>query len=263
MRELLGLVSYRGTIRERNVEPFLRMLRRLRTFRRLKGVLLEISSGGGEVVASEDLRLAVQRLNERVPVFASIGAVGASGAYLASLGARKIFAYPDSQVGSIGVIYPHLAVRELVRRLGVSLELIHAGVHKDAYQGYRPLTEVERAKMQALVEEDYERFVAVVAEARHRPVEEIRALATGEVWSGSRALSLGLVDALGDREVALEALARLTGVSVRRAVRMEPPRPFLERLVSSGAGAFASGVSGRLHDMVEETLLDLGPSLRR
>lgn len=259
MRELLGQVTFRGVLRERSVEPFVRMLRRLRGLKRLKGVLLEISSGGGEVVASQDLYLAVARLNERVPVVASIGAVGASGAYLAALGSRKVFAYPESQVGSIGVIYPHVAVRELVRRLGISLDLIHVGAHKDAFQGYRPLTDVERAKVQELAQEDYDRFVELVARARHRTVEEIRSLATGEVWSGRRALALGLVDALGDREIALEELSRLTGVATRRAVRMEPPRPFFERMFASGAGAFTSGVSAQLHEMVEEALLDLRP----
>jgi protease IV len=262
MRELLAQVPFHGAIRERSVEPYLRLLRALRNRRRVKGVLLEISSGGGESVASSDLYLAVKRLNQAKPVFASIGALGASGAYMTARGARRVFAYPDSIVGSIGVVYPHLAVRDLLRRLGISVELVHAGEHKDAYQGYRPLTEVERGKAQALIDEGYDRFVTLVASERHRPVEEIRGLATGEVWSGARAVSLGLVDALGDRETALEELARVTGVPARKTVRVTPPRPFLERLFSRGAMTMVDALGEGMRAQLEDALLPYGGLLR-
>ncbi|MGB6500515.1 MAG: signal peptide peptidase SppA [Thermoplasmata archaeon] len=260
MRAQIAQVSFRGTIRERSIEPYLRIFHALRTRGRVRGVLFDISSGGGEAVASMDLYLAVKRLNQVKPVFASIGGIGASGAYLAALGARRIFAYPESQVGSIGVIYPHLAIRELLRRLGVSVELLHVGAHKDAYQGYRPLTDEERTKLLAVAQESYDVFVARVAEERHRPVEEIRALATGEVWSGRRAAELGLLDALGDREVALEELARAVGVPVGRTVRVAPPRPFFERMLSRGVGSITAGV----RESLEDAVLDLGgPALLR
>lgn len=246
------------------MEPYVRLLKNLRNRRRVRGVLFDISSGGGESIASMDLYLAVKRLDQVKPVYASIGSLGASGAYMAALGARRVFAYPESGVGSIGVVFPHFAVRDLIRRLGISVELLHAGEHKDAFQGYRPLTDVERAKLQAVVDEGYEQFVGLVARERKRPVEEIRGLATGEFWTGSRALQLGLVDALADRELALEELAHLTGVSSRRTVRIGPPRPFLERVMSGGAGAVVASVSDRAHEMLEDSLLDLsGSSFRR
>ncbi len=260
MREILVHVPFRGTIRERTVEPYLRLLKGLRTRRRVKGVLFDISSPGGEVVASTDLFLAVQRLNATVPVYASIGGVGASGGYLAALGARKVYAYPESLVGSIGVVYPHVAVRDLLRRLGVSLELVHVGEHKDAFQGYRPLTEVERGKLQAVAQDDYDAFVGTVATARHRSPEQVRALATGEVWSGQRAQALGLVDALGDREAVLEELARAVGVPARKTVRLGPPRPFWARFFDGG---FSSALSDRLGEAVEDALLELSAPLAR
>jgi len=256
MREILAYVTFRGTIRERSVEPYLRILKALRFKRRVKGVLLDISSGGGEAIASMDFYLGVKRLNEVKPVYASIGALGASGAYMAALGARRIFAYPESDVGSIGVITAHVAVRDLVRRLGIDVELLHAGVHKDAYQGYRPLTEVERGKLQAITQEGYDVFVQLVAKERKRPVEEILPLATGEFWTGNQALKLGLIDALADREGALEELSHLTGVSSRKAVRVAPPRPFLDRLFSGSASSLSEELVGRLHDAVEDAVLD-------
>jgi protease IV len=256
VRERIAWVQIRGAIRERSVEPLLPLLKRLREIRRIKGVLVDISSGGGASVPSNDLYLAIKRLNAVKPVVASIGSVGASGAYLAALGARRIFAYPDSAVGSIGVVFPHLAVEKLLARLGIEVELIHEGRHKDAYQGLRPLNEEERAKLQAVTHDDYETFVETVARERRQPIETTRALATGEFWSGRRALALGLVDALGDRETALEELARLTGVDVRRTIRVAPPRPFLERVFASGFSAIPAFSTG-LRDALEESVWDL------
>jgi len=258
MRDVIALISFRGTIRDRSIAPYLDIFRALRARSRVRGVLLDLSSGGGESVASTDLYLAVKRLDATKPVYASIGAVGASGAYLAALGARKVFAYPESQVGSIGVVYPHIAVRELVRRLGISVDLLHVGEHKDAYQGYRPLTDEERGKLLAVAQESYDGFVARVAEARHRPVEEIRALATGEVWSGRRAAALGLVDGLADREEALAQLAGAVGLPVERAVRIAPRRPFLERIFARGFSAGSAGVASGLRDSLEDAIVDLG-----
>jgi protease-4 len=256
MREILAQVPFRGTIRERSIEPYLRLLKALRFKRRVKGVLLDLSSGGGEAVASMDFYLAVKRLDQVKPVYASIGSIGASGAYMAALGARKVFAYPESDVGSIGVISAHFAVRDLLRRLGVSVELLHAGVHKDAYQGYRPLTEVERAKLQAIAQQGYDVFVQLVARERKRPVSEILPLATGEFWTGAQALELGLIDGLADREAALEELAALTGVPSRKAVRCTPPRPFLDRLLNGSAASLGSGLVGRFQDAVEDAVLE-------
>jgi protease IV len=264
MRERLAHVPFRGTIRERSVEPYLRIFQDLRGRRRVKGVLLDLSSGGGESVASLDFYLGVKRLDQVKPVYATIGSIGASGAYMAALGARRIFAYPESAIGSIGVVLPHLATRELLQHLGVSVELIHAGAHKDAYQGYRPLTDVERAKSQALVDEGYDDFVRLVALERKRPVEEIRALATGEVWTGRQALRLGLVDALADREEALAALSQATGVPVGKAVRVGPPRSFLDRFLNGRGPGLGGGLTARLRETVEDVLLDYGgPGLRR
>ena len=257
MREILAHVQFRGTIRERSVEPFLSLLRDLRGRRRVRGVLFDISSGGGADVPSTDLFLAVKRLDQVKPVVATIGSIGASGAYMAALGARRIYAYPDSEVGSIGVLYPHLAVRRLLDKVGVEVELLHQGRHKDAYQGLRPLTDEERTKLLSVASDSYESFVEMVARERRKSVDDVRLLATGEFWSGKRALQLGLVDALGDREEALYALAQLTGVPSRKAVRFEPPRPFLDRLMGRGFASVSASLQDGVLDTIDRFLLEL------
>jgi len=256
MREILAHVQFRGTIRERSVEPYLRLLRVLRTRRRVRGVLLDISSGGGGSVPSTDLYLAVKRLDQVKPVFASIGSMGASGAYMAALGARRVFAYPDSAVGSIGVIYPHLAVQELLQKIGIQVDLVHQGRHKDAYQGIRPLTEEERTKLLRVAEDGYRGFIDLVARERHRPVDQVEAWATGEFWSGRQALAMGLVDALGDRDDAVRALAQEVGVRPEKTIEFRPPRPFLERMLAGGTAQIGRSLGASLRDGLEDALLD-------
>jgi protease IV len=252
MRERLAHVQFRGMIQERRAEPFLALLKAIRETKRIRGVLLDISSGGGADVPSHDLYLAVKRLDAVKPVVATIGSIGASGAYLMALGARKIFAYPDSAVGSIGVVMPHIAVQGLLQKLGVEVEMVHSGRHKDAYQGLRALSPEERTKLQAVSDDSYRSFVEIVARERHRPVAEIEPLATGEFWSGRRAAALGLVDALGDREEALADLAQRTGVRVDRTVRVVPPRPFLERFLGGGISSIHRGIEDAVLGSFEE-----------
>jgi protease IV len=256
MRPLLAHLQFRGIIRERSVDPYLRILKALQRKKRVRGVLLDISSGGGADIPSQDFYSAVKRLDAVKPVVASIGSVGASGAYMAALGARKIFAYPESIVGSIGVVYPHVAVKELLGKVGISVEMLHEGRHKDAYQGFRDLTDEERTKLQAVIGDSYRGFVETVARERHKSVEQILPLATGEFWSGRKALELGLVDILGDRDAALQYLAQGTGVSVDRTVRVAPPQPFLTRFFGGGMSILGSRVRDGIHDAVEDLAYD-------
>ena len=253
---ILAHVQFRGTIRERTVEPYLGILGAVRRRKKFAGLLFDISSGGGDGVASEDLYRAVKRVAAVKPVVATIGSMAASGGYMAVLGARKVYAHEDSDVGSIGVFIPHISVAGLLSRLGIEVELLHHGKHKDAYQGLRPLTDEERAKVLEVARYGYESFIQTVARERKAPVERVRTLATGEYWSGRQALGLGLVDALGDREDAQEELGRMTGVSPDRVVRVTPSVPFVERFVSRVVPGMAAGAALALRDSIEDGLFE-------
>lgn len=254
---VLAHVKLRGTIRERSVEPYLGLLRLVREKSKFRGLLFDISSGGGDGVASSMLYQAVKRVAAVKPVIASVGSVAASGGYMAALGANKIYAHPESDVGSIGVFIPHVVASGLLDKVGIKVELLHYGRHKDAYQGLRDLTEEERAKLMRVAESGYNSFVELVARERHKSREDMLLLATGEFWAGSQALSLGLIDTLGDREMALEELSQRTGIPTRKTVDIAPARPFLDRLLSGPAYRAGTSLADSLFGGMEERLEDL------
>ena len=218
------------------------LARRLRESRRVPAVVIDIDSPGGSAAASDDLFLALERLAAAKPVVASVRGVGASGAYLAAIAARRIIANPNAIVGSIGVISAAPHVPRLLDRIGVSVSETKAGRLKGMGAPWREETEDELTKERALVDAIYDAFIARVASARGLTDERVRELATGEVWLGTAALALGLVDEIGDTERAIEVAAELAGVPARGApVRIR--RPFFTRLVDRFADRTAASIA--------------------
>lgn len=229
------------------------LLTHLRESKRIPAVVLDIDSGGGSATASDDLFLAVERLAARKPVVAAIRGTGASGAYLAAMGARRLVANPNAIVGSIGVISYGPRVARLLERSGVSVSVTKAGRHKDVGVPWRDETDEERAIEQRIVDAFYEAFVGRVAAGRHIALERVRELATGEVWLGREALELGLVDEIGDLERATEIAAEMAGVPAKAApVRLR--RPLLGRLMERFASRAASAVLLEVEERLSERI---------
>jgi len=159
----------------------------------------------------------------------SMGDVAASGGYYISVYADRIVASPGTLTGSIGVISQFIYIEGLLEKLGLELETIKAGEHKD--MGIRPLTEEERQIMQDITDDLYEQFVAAVAEGRGLPVAEVRQLATGQLYTGGQALNLGLVDELGGLDTAIELASSLAGITTPEIEEYRPSASFLEKLL--------------------------------
>ncbi len=230
---------------------WIELARRLRESRRVPAVVVDIDSGGGSASASDDLFLALERLAATKPVVAAIRGTGASGAYLAALGARRILAAPNAIVGSIGVIAAAPRVPRLLDRVGVGVSVTKAGHLKDMGAPWRDESDEERAREQELVDQIYGAFVERVVAARGFSVEQARSLATGEVWLGTRAAELRLVDEIGDLERAVEVAADMAGVPARPSP-VHLRRPLLTRLTErfavQAASAIADEIEARLWD---------------
>ena len=180
-----------------------------------------------------------------------IRGTGASGSYLAAIAAKRIVASPTSVVGSIGVITAAPRLPRLLDRIGVSVSEHTAGRLKGMGAPWREETEPEAAKEQQLVDEIYDVFVDRVAKARGMTSERVRELATGEVWLGTKALDLGLVDEIGDLERAVEIAAEMAGVPAKFAA-VSLPKPFFARLTDK----FATGVANSVVRELESRLSD-------
>ncbi len=208
-----------------------------------RAVLVDVDCPGGSVAGSDHLHLALRRLAAQKPVVAFVRGIAASGGYLAICAARRIVALPTAVIGSIGVLSMRPIVSDLLARLGVRMTVHKRGQYKDMWSPFREPTKEEEAREQALLDEFYERFVHSVAEARGLADERVRAIATGEVFTGAKALEAGLIDETGDYETAVAAAMRLGAVD-RRLVTYRPRRTLRERLL----GAFASEMSLALED---------------
>jgi protease-4 len=203
----------------------------------VKAVVLRISSPGGEVTACDILHQEVMRLrrDRKIPVVASILDQGTSGAYYIAAAADRIIAHPTSVVGSIGVIMYNLDLSGLLGKIGVNAAPIKSADKKDINSPFRPMTADERAILQKLVDDLYQRFVAVVDEGRTQlGKEEVLAVADGRVVSGIEAERLKLVDRTGYLADAIEEAARAAGIETPTVVQYT-------RIARSGASIYGIG----------------------
>ncbi|RMG60984.1 MAG: signal peptide peptidase SppA [Deltaproteobacteria bacterium] len=230
------VLGVEGALITSRVLPLCRTLEKLERDRSVKGVVLLVDSPGGTAPASEYLYFAVRRVRKVKPVISCV-IFGASGGYLAACGGEKVYALPTAIVGSIGVISFKPVLAGVMERVGVSLEVVKKGEKKDMSLFHRGYSEDERKSLEALHSAVYGRFVSIVSEERHLPREKVEEIATGELFSAETALSLGLVDAVGDLEKFVTEFASSLGVKRERVVYHRPRKHFMRRLVSSGAEA--------------------------
>ena len=193
-------------------ETLLAGLRACARDNRCPAVLLYVNSPGGSALASERVADEVTRLAQLKPVLAYTDRVSASGGYLASLGARELWAGPHAVVGSIGVFAGKFDAQALLVRLGIHRTAYTRGEHAGLGTVTRALTAAERDALEGEVEEMYQRFVARVARSRKLSTGEVLARAEGRVFTSQRALAEGLLDRLGTFEEAAARAFELAGV---------------------------------------------------
>ncbi|WNG21721.1 signal peptide peptidase SppA [Cystobacter fuscus] len=171
---------------------------------RVRAILFRVDSPGGSYVASDTVRREVQRAREKgKPVIVSMGTYAASGGYFIAMDADRIVAQPGTLTGSIGVYGGKMVTAELWAKLGVSWEPLGVGKNATMYSSSLEFTPEQHAKNEASLDRVYEDFTAKAAAGRKLPVEKLREVARGRVWSGEDAKEKGLVDELGGFPVAL------------------------------------------------------------
>jgi protease-4 len=178
----------------------------------VKAIVLRIDSPGGGVGPSQEVHDEVKIVDKVKPVVVSMGSVAASGGYYIAAPAREIVANPGTITGSIGVIMEFTNFRELLDKIGLNSVVVKSGEYKDIGSPTREMTDTEREILQNLIDDVHSQFVASVAEGRKLDEAVVSSIADGRIFSGRRAMDMGLVDMMGNLEVAVKRAAELAGV---------------------------------------------------
>ncbi|MDI9611969.1 MAG: signal peptide peptidase SppA [Acidobacteriota bacterium] len=191
----------------------------------VRAVVVRIDSPGGGVAATQEIFEAIRkfRAESGKKVVVSMASVAASGGYYVACASDRIFANRGTITGSIGVIAQWYNYGDLLRWARMQDVVIKSGELKDAGSGSRPMTKEEKAYFQALIDDMYGQFVADVARGRNLPEEEIRRLADGRVFTGQEAHENHLIDEIGTYQDAVDAAAKLGGITGAPKL-LKPPR---------------------------------------
>ncbi len=222
-------------------QNMIEQIRKLRNNDKVKAVVLRVNSGGGSALASEVILRELQLLKAKKPLVASMGDVAASGGYYILCQADSIFALPNTITGSIGVFTMMFNGEKLMRnKLGVTFDGVKNAPYADFPNGTRALTADESAKVQRSVDNIYMIFKSRVATGRKMDIALVDSFAQGRVWSGTDALSIKLVDGLGDLDRAIASAATLAKLKDYDVVTYPEPVDKFESLMRRFKGNNAS-----------------------
>jgi len=208
--EKIGVIEVKGVILD--PQPVIEKLIKFRKNESIKAIVLRIDSPGGAVSPSQEIYAEVKKVQREKKVLVSVGSIAASGGYYIACAADKILVNPGSITGSIGVIIETLNVEELLQKIGLRPGVIKSGEHKDLGSPIRPMTPEEKKLIQGVIDNVHEQFIRAVAEGRKLPVEKVRPLADGRIFSGDQARNLGLVDELGTLQDTISLAAKMVGI---------------------------------------------------
>lgn len=239
----IGVIDIQGTISNGSsvsvlevsgagAQEIMATIREARERDDIKAVVLRINSPGGTPAASQEIGIELDRLRESKPVVTSMGDVCASGGYWLACSTDHIVASGSTITGSIGVIMELTNLEQLYKKVGVNMETIKSGEHKDIGSPSREITEEERALLQEVIDDSYEQFLSQVQKGREGKIDnaKLREIADGRIFTGRQAQKIGLVDSLGDYYDAIEIAKKKAGINKEVSIEILNQQSFWEKL---------------------------------
>ncbi len=192
-----------------NQKWLLETIKTLKNDKRNMGIAVYIDSPGGTVYEADEAYLAFQDYKTSgKPVYVYQGKLAASGGYYISCAAKKIYANRNTLTGSIGVITgSSYDLTGLFEKIGIKSETIHSGRNKNMFSSNEPVTDEQRKIMQSISDECYEQFTSIVAMSRNIPINDVKELADGRIYTASQALKNGLIDAVDSWDNMLKTMS--------------------------------------------------------
>ncbi len=244
--DIKGLIVSGGGSYPRGIASAAAICRQLDAARKNKqvaAVLLDMNTPGGEVTASDEIHHSVVQFRQTGrPVVVCMHGLGASGGYYVACAANYILANPQTLTGSIGVIMDTINYAELFRKIGLKAEVFKSGKMKDMLNGARAPTPEEKAYVQSLIDETFQRFARMVAQGRGFPFADAVRRAPfgdGRVLSARDALRYHLIDGLGYFQDAVAKAKELAHAPGARVVKFKRPPSVIDLLLSSRARVHA------------------------
>ncbi len=189
----IAIMEITGVIFEADI--IIKQFQELEKNDHIKGYILRVNSPGGLVTPSQQIYEYL--LTVKKPLYVAMGSTAASGGYMVSLPANRIYAMPSTVTGSIGVIMQIPNYASLYEKIGISQNVIKSGKFKDVGNGARPMTPEEEEVLSSVVMDMYDQFVQAVSSRRNMSIEDTKKLADGRIYTGRMAKEYGLVDKIG------------------------------------------------------------------
>jgi protease-4 len=239
LKDKIAIVYAEGQIFDSGKEgivdtEFIKTVKKLHKNNTIKAVVLRVNSPGGSADASEQIWHAIKTLQKKgIPVVVSMGDYAASGGYYISCCADYIYAEPTTLTGSIGIFGTVPNASKLINKIGLDVDGISTNQHANLTMNavFKGMNREEMALMQAMVERGYDLFTRRCADGRGMTQDEIKAIGEGRVWLGKDALTIGLVDELGNINNAIEKAAELANLGEYEITEYPGKRDALEELL--------------------------------
>lgn len=249
-------------------EKYVEIIDRLSRDKNVKAVVLRVNSPGGSAMSSENIWRSLTRLKaEEKPLVVSMGNYAASGGYYIACPADSIFAEAGTLTGSIGVfnIFPNVA-QLLNEKAGIHFDTVNTGAFSNALSPFFDLSTRENKIMQTRTDSIYSLFLQRVAEGRNKSVAEVNEIAQGRVWTGAKAVTLGLVDDIGSLEDALESAANMAGLTDYRVVTypkvLDPLQQFFQDFMTDNLSMLKARLWGNEFGQWQQEVEDMEQILR-
>jgi protease-4 len=228
----IGVVEIEGTITD--MKEAMEDVVKFKEDDSIKGVILRINSPGGAVGPTQEIYSEIKKLKQSKKVYVSMGSVCASGGYYLAVTGDKVYASPSTITGSIGVIMQQTVVEDLMKKIGVEANTIKSGPLKDTGTPFRKMRDDERKYLQGVIDSIYEQFVNDVAEGRKLPIDQVKQLADGRIYTGLQAKETGLIDNIGTFYDVVDDMKKELGIHGKPSlVYGKRPFSFLRWLISS------------------------------
>jgi protease-4 len=233
-----AIVDGNGTPGTIGDEQYVKYIKEARKSDRIKAVVLRVNSPGGSAMASENIWKEIHLTQEAgKPVVVSMGDYAASGGYYISAAADSIFAEPNTLTGSIGVFSLIPDASDLMNeKLGIHFDTVKTGDFSLGITPFFPMSPQGARLMQIRTDSMYETFLQRVSEGRGLPRDSVHTIAQGRVWTGNAGLKIGLVDALGGLDRAIDAAATLAELDEYRTTDYPKVKDPIQQLMEQWLG---------------------------